>query len=195
MQKSRVETFSDGVIAIIITILVLQLKVPNGSGLSDLIPLYHIMLYYLLSFLYLATYWNNHHHLFQTVKEINGKILWANIYLLFWLSLIPFVTKWAGESHFSNLPTALYGFVLLMAACAYAILTKSLIAEQGDHSLLATAIGKDWKGKLSILLYAIAIAVAFWLPILGFLIYIVVALIWLIPDTRIEKKLVHKRNH
>lgn len=191
MQKSRIEGFSDGVIAIIITVMVLELKIPRGSSLSDLTPLSSIVLCYILSFIYLAIYWSNHHHLFQAVKDVNGKILWANIHLLFWLSLIPFVTAWAGENHFANIPTSLYGFILLMAACAYFILTKTLIAEHGSDSLLAKAIGRDIKGKISIILYAIAILLALWFPIIAFLIYILVAIIWFIPDKRIEKKLQH----
>ncbi|MFI4955103.1 MAG: TMEM175 family protein [Gammaproteobacteria bacterium] len=191
MHKSRIEAFSDGVIAIIITVMVLELKTPHGTNLSDLLPLKSIFLCYLLSFIYLAIYWNNHHHLFQAVNAINGKILWANLHLLFWLSLIPFVTAWAGENHFANVPTACYGFVLLMAACAYFILTKVLISEESNESVLAIAIGKDAKGKLSIVLYAIAVPLAFWWPFLAFFIYIIVAIIWFIPDKRIEKKLQH----
>jgi uncharacterized membrane protein len=189
MHKSRIEAFSDGVIAIIITIMVLGLKTPDGVHLSDLLPLKSVFLCYLLSFIYLGIYWNNHHHLFQAVNEINGKILWANTHLLFWLSLIPFVTAWAGENNFANQPTACYGFVLLMSACAYYILTRALMAEQSNQSVLAVAIGKDTKGMLSITLYAIGIPLAFWWPLVAFAIYIVVAIIWFVPDKRIEKKL------
>ena len=189
MLKNRIEAFSDGIIAIIITIMVLELKVPHGSLWADLLPLAPIALCYILSFIYLAIYWNNHHHLFQTVSHINGSILWANVHLLFWLTLIPFVTAWMGENNFTALPTAIYGFVLLMAACAYFILTKMLVAMHGEHSILGEAVGKDIKGKLSILFYAIGIPLAFWYPLLAFAIYILVAFMWFVPDSRIEKKL------
>lgn len=192
MHKSRLEAFSDAVIAIIITIMVLELRVPNGVSFASLVPLTHIFLCYLLSFVYLAIYWNNHHHLFQATKEVNGSILWANIHLLFWLSLVPFVTAWAGESFFASAPTALYGFILFMTACAYSMLTKTLIIKQGEHSVLAEAVGKDTKGKLSIVLYAFGMMLAFvWHPIVSFAIYILVALMWFVPDTRIEARLDH----
>jgi uncharacterized membrane protein len=194
MHKSRIEAFSDGVIAIIITVMVLELKVPQGANLSDLVPLTSIGLCYLLSFVYLAIYWNNHHHLFQTVNQVNGAILWANVHLLFWLSLIPFVTAWAGGLHFANIPTAIYGFVLMMAGGAYFILTKTLVAKHGKDSLLAKAIGKDLKGKVSVILYALSIPMAFWFPIVAFLVYILVAVIWIIPDRRIEKEFRHRVN-
>jgi uncharacterized membrane protein len=189
MHKSRIEAFSDGVMAIIITIMVLELKVPSGSQFADLLPLVSVGICYALSFIYLAIYWNNHHHLFQTVTAVNGKVLWANVHLLFWLSLIPFVTAWAGEHDFATAPTVCYGVVLLMAACAYFMLTKALIALHGRDSLLAQAMGKDVKGKLSLLLCVIAIPLAFWYSIAAFGIYMLVAAIWFIPDARIEKKL------
>jgi uncharacterized membrane protein len=189
MKKNRLEAFIDAVIAIIITIMVLELKVPEGSTMADLTSLTHVGFCYILSFIYLAIYWNNHHHLFQAVKEVNGAVLWANIHLLFWLTLFPFVTTWAGETYFASTPTFLYGFILFMAACAYYILTKVLIAEEGSHSLLAQALGKDAKGKLSIVLYAMGMLMAFWFPIGAFCIYLAVAIIWFIPDARIEKKL------
>jgi uncharacterized membrane protein len=195
MHKNRIEAFSDGVVAIIITVMVLELKIPQGTSFADLLPLKSIALCYFLSFIYLAIYWNNHHHLFQTVKSVSGAIMWANIYLLFWLSLIPFVTAWAGENHFASVPTALYGFILLMAACAYSILTKIIILKHADHSLLEAAIGSDFKGKISILLYAIAIPIAFWAPIISFGIYIVVAMMWFVPDKRIENKLQDHESH
>lgn len=189
MHKNRIEAFSDAVIAIIITIMVLELRQPEGIDLSSLLPLSHIAFCYTLSFIYLAIYWNNHHHLFQAVKEVNGNILWANIHLLFWLTLVPFVTAWAGESYFSPVPTGLYGFILLMAACAYFMLTQTLIVEQGASSALAKAIGSDTKGKLSIVLYILGILLSYWVPKLSFAIYILVAVIWFIPDSRIEKML------
>ncbi|HXN07563.1 MAG TPA: TMEM175 family protein [Nitrospiria bacterium] len=192
MHKSRIEAFSDGVIAIIITVMVLELKLPKGPHLSDLQPLISVGLCYVLSFIYLAIYWNNHHHLFQTVKEVNGAILWANIHLLFWLSLTPFVTAWAGENHFAKVPTAIYGFVLMMAGAAYLILTKTLIAKHGKDSVLAKALGKDLKGKLSVVFYAISVPLALWFPIVAFLIYILVAVIWIIPDSRIEREFHHR---
>ncbi len=190
MRKNRIEAFSDGVLAIIITVMVLELKIPRGINLIDLLPLQSIFFCYFLSFIYLAIYWNNHHHLFQTVITINGSILWANIHLLFWLSLIPFVTAWAGENHFAPAPTALYGFILLMAACAYYILTKIIILTHGKNSLLESAVGRDTKGIFSIIFYTVAVALAFWLPLVAFGIYLFVAILWFVPDQRIEKKLV-----
>lgn len=195
MGRSRLEAFSDGVLAIIITIMVLELKTPHSAELSSLIPLSSTFLIYLLSFIYLAIYWNNHHHLFQTVKEVSGAMLWANMHLLFWLSLIPFVTRWAGENHFASAPTALYGLVLFMAAIAYSILTKAIISIHGHHSLLARAIGKDFKGKFSVALYAIAIPLAIWLPLLSFGVYILIAITWIIPDRRIERKMHRGHRH
>jgi uncharacterized membrane protein len=187
MHKGRLEAFSDGVIAILITIMVLELKVPHQDTLDALRPLFPVILSYILSFIYLAIYWNNHHHLFQVVHHVNGSILWANLHLLFWLSLIPFVTAWTGENHFSALPVACYGVVMLCAAIAYLILTITLIAYHGKDSTLAIAIGRDFKGKLSIAIYATAILLAFINSFAAFSLYVVVAIIWLIPDRRIER--------
>jgi uncharacterized membrane protein len=187
MNKSRLEAFSDGVLAILITIMVLELKVPHGNDLSSLKPLIPVFISYVLSFLYLGIYWNNHHHLLHTVKIVSGGILWANLHLLFWLSLIPFVTNWVGETNFSPLPISLYGVNLLMAALAYYILQLQIMQKHGQDSLLAKAIGNDLKGKMSLVLYFSAI----WLSILSewiaLGIYTLVALIWLIPDKRIER--------
>ena len=194
MNKARLETFSDGVIAIIITIMVLELKVPHGESAETLNPLLPVFLSYVLSFIYLAIYWNNHHHMLHTLHRVSGPILWANLHLLFWLSLIPFTTGWMGENHFAELPTALYGFVLLMAAVAYFILQTTIIAAQGEDSLLRRAIGNDWKGKLSPVFYLVAIVTAFASHWTAKAIYVAVALIWLIPDRRIERALVHKDN-
>ena len=187
MHKNRLEAFSDGVIAILITIMVLELKVPHGDSLDTLKPLLPVFLSYVLSFIYLAIYWNNHHHLLQITKHINGKVLWANTNLLFWLSLIPFVTGWSGENHFAAMPVALYGLVLFMCAISYYLLTLALLSCNGAQSELARAIGRDWKGKLSLLLYTIAIGCAYFIPSLALSIYVGVAVIWLIPDPRIEK--------
>ena len=189
MGKNRLEAFSDGVIAILITIMVLELKVPHGEGIGTLVPLIPIFLSYVLSFVYLGIYWNNHHHMLHVCHKVTGPVLWANLHLLFWLSLIPFVTGWVGENHFAAVPTALYGFVFLMAAIAYWILQQLLIASQGPDSLLKRAVGGDWKGKLSPVLYAVAIPLAFWWRWISLGLYVVVALIWLIPDRRIEKVL------
>ena len=190
MESNRVEAFSDGVFAIIITIMVLELKVPHASDLSVLKPLLPVFLSYVLSFLYLGIYWNNHHHLLKACPRVNGRILWANLHLLFWLSLFPFATGWMGENHFTSVPLALYGTVLLLAAIAYYILQNLIIAGQGGRlSELAMAIGKDWKGKLSPVLYAIAIGASFFRPWLAGCIYVLVALIWLVPDRRIERVL------
>ena len=189
MQKTRLEAFSDGVLAIIITIMVLEMKVPHGTELETLKPLLPVFLSYVLSFIYVGIYWNNHHHLLHTVKKVSGGILWANLHLLFWLSLFPFTTGWLGENHFAATPAAAYGVVLFMAAIAYYILQKAIIAEQGNASILATAIGNDWKGKLSPLLYLTAIGLSFVNPWISNGIYVVVALLWLIPDPRIEKAL------
>jgi uncharacterized membrane protein len=189
MQKNRLEAFSDGVLAIIITIMVLELKVPHGVELSDLRPLLPVFLSYILSFTYLGIYWNNHHHLLHTVKQVSGGILWANLHLLFWLSLFPFATDWIGENHVAPTPTALYGFILLMAAIAYYILQRAIISKHGRRSLLAQAIGSDWKGKLSPALYGAAIPLAFLNPWLANILYIFVALLWLVPDRRIERAL------
>ena len=186
MEKNRLEAFSDSVIAIIITIMVLELKVPHGSDFASLTPLLPVFLSYVLSFIYVGIYWNNHHHMLQTVQHVTGGMLWANLHLLFWLSLFPFASGWLGENHFAAMPSALYGLVLLMAAIAYFILQKSIIVSQGESSLLARVIGRDVKGKLSTLLYVAGIIAAFFSPILSGLIYTAVALMWLIPDRRIE---------
>ena len=192
MRKNRLEAFSDGVIAIIITIMVLDLKVPRGETFQVLIPLAPVLLCYALSFLYLGIYWNNHHHMLHASDRVTGPILWANLHLLFWLSLIPFTTGWMGENHFASAPSALYGVVLLMAAVAYWILQNVIIASQGHESLLKKAIGSDWKGKLSPVLYLVAILVAFRSHWVSQGIYVLVAMLWLIPDRRIEKVLSRK---
>ena len=188
MSKVRLEAFSDGVVAILITILVLELRIPHGAGWSALRPLLPVFLTYVLSFIYLAIYWNNHHHMLQATERINGKILWANTHLLFWLSLVPFVTGWMGENHFAPIPTAAYGMVLLAAAIAYTILLNCILAEQRPDSPLAIAVGKDRKGKISVLLYAVAIPLAFVNQWIADLLYVTVALIWLVPDRRIEER-------
>jgi len=187
MQKTRMEAFSDGVLAIIITIMVLELKVPHGEELTALRPLVPAFLSYVLSFVYLGIYWNNHHHLLQAAGHVNGKVLWANLHLLFWLSLLPFVTGWMGENHFASLPSAMYGGVLLMAAVGYWVLARSLVAAEGEKSLLHKAVGKDYKGAISVLVYAIAIPLAFVRPWISQLIFVAVALAWLVPDRRIER--------
>ena len=192
MGKGRLEAFSDGVIAIIITIMVLEMKVPHGSELISLKPLLPVFISYILSFINIGIYWNNHHHMMHASQHVNGKVLWANIHLLFWLSLIPFVTGWMGENNFTTWPVALYGIVLLMAGVAYYFLAHSLVGLHGKSSTIATAIGKDRKGKLSVLIYAIGIGLCFLHPMLGFACYILVAAMWFIPDKRIEKKLVKK---
>jgi uncharacterized membrane protein len=189
MKTTRLEAFSDGVLAIIITIMVLELKVPHAAELSALKPVLPVLLSYVLSFIYLGIYWNNHHHLFQATEEVSGGILWANLHLLFWLSLFPFTTAWMGENHLAAIPTAIYGFVLLMAAIAYYVLQRAIIAREGHESLLAQAIGKDWKGKLSPLLYLAAIPLAFVSSWIASALYVFAALLWLIPDPRIERKL------
>jgi|SRR5579859_5427957 len=189
MKSSRLEAFSDGVIAIIITIMVLELKGPRGTDLADLKPLLPVFLSYVLSFIYVGIYWNNHHHLLHSTKHVTGGILWANLHLLFWLSLFPFTTAWVDENHLAPTPTAVYGFVLLMAALAYYILQRSIMAQQGPDSLLAAAVGKDWKGKISPTLYFIAIPLAFVSPLISNALFVLVALLWLIPDRRIERVL------
>jgi uncharacterized membrane protein len=189
MHKGRVEAFSDGVIAIIITIMVLEMKAPHGEDLGALAPLLPVFLSYVLSFINVGLYWNNHHHLFQLVKRINGGVLWANLHLLFWLSLLPFVTAWMGENHFATVPVALYGFVLLMGGVAYFIMVRALLASHGVDSELAQAIGTDIKGKGSVGIYAVGIALAFVHRGLALGCYACVALMWLIPDRRIETKL------
>jgi uncharacterized membrane protein len=187
--KSRLEAFSDGVIAIIITIMVLELKVPHGGDVAALAPLVPVFLSYVLSFIYVAIYWNNHHHLFQAVRQVNGRILWANVHLLFWLSLIPFGTSWMGEHYFTSVPVALYGTILLFAALAYYILSLTLISSHGKESTLAIAIGADFKGRISLVFYTIAIPLAFFSSWAACGLYVLVAAIWLIPDRRIEKTL------
>ncbi len=187
MEKHRLEAFSDGVIAIIITIMVLEMKVPHGSDFASLKPLIPVFLSYVLSFVYVGIYWNHHHHMLQTAKHVTGGILWANLHLLFWLSLFPFVTGWMGENHFAAMPLVLYGCVLLMAAISYWILQKTIIANQGENALLAKALGRDIKGNLSPLLYLAGVVAAFYSPMLSGMIYAAVALIWLIPDSRIER--------
>jgi uncharacterized membrane protein len=188
MEKNRLEAFSDGVLAIIITIMVLELKVPHGADWAALKPLLPVFLSYVLSFVYVGIYWNNHHHLLKACRHVNGGILWANLHLLFWLSLFPFVTGWMGENHFTPLPTALYGAVLLIAAIAYSILQSLIVQEQGGkETKLAQSLGKDWKGKLSPVLYATAIGLSFIQPWLAGCVYVFVALMWLVPDKRIER--------
>jgi uncharacterized membrane protein len=189
MGTGRLEAFSDGVLAIIITIMVLELRVPHGTDLPALRPLLPVLLSYVLSFVYLGIYWNNHHHMLHVTRRVTGAILWANLHLLFWLSLVPFVTAWMGENHFASTPTALYGVVLLMAAFAYLILQRQILRAEGPHSLLARAMGRDIKGKLSPLLYALAIGAAFVRPEIAEVLYVLVALMWLIPDRRIERAL------
>ncbi len=189
MSKSRMEAFSDGVIAILITIMVLELRVPRETSLAALVPLAPVFLSYVLSFVYLGIYWNNHHHLLQAIKHVNGRVLWANLHLLFWLSLFPFVTGWVGENHFAKTPVAVYGGVLFFAAIAYFILTRALLALHGKDSVLAAALGSDFKGKISIVIYLVAILCAFVSSWLAIGLYTAVAIIWLIPDRRIEKKL------
>jgi TMEM175 potassium channel family protein len=189
MSKSRLEAFSDGVVAILITIMVLELKVPHGTGWAALRALVPVFLTYVLSFVFLGIYWNNHHHMLHAAHRINGKILWANLHLLFWLSLVPFVTGWMGENHFAPVPTAAYGGVLLMAAVAYTILKELLVAAQGPGSDLEAALGSDTKGKVSLVLYLCAIPLAFVNEWISDAIYVAVALIWLAPDPRIEARL------
>jgi len=189
MGKGRLEAFSDGVIAIIITIMVLELKVPHGEGLDTLVPLLPVFLSYVLSFVYIGIYWNNHHHMLHATHKVTGPVLWANLHLLFWLSLVPFVTGWMGENHFAAAPAALYGCVMLMAAIAYWILQQMIIAAEGPDSLLKKAVKGDWKGKLSPVAYVAAIPAAFWSPWISLGLYVLVALIWLVPDRRIERVL------
>ena len=186
MGKARLEAFSDGVLAIIITIMVLELRVPHGTDVRALLPVLPGFLSYVLSFVYVGIYWNNHHHMLQACKKVTGGVLWANLHLLFWLSLFPFATGWMGQNHFETLPSAVYGGVLLMAAVAYFILQSVIISAEGSGSLLGRAVGRDWKGRLSPVLYISAIAVTFWLPWVAQAIYVSVALLWLVPDRRIE---------
>jgi TMEM175 potassium channel family protein len=189
MGRGRLEAFSDGVLAIIITIMVLEMKVPHGASFHDLSPLLPVFLSYVLSFVYVGIYWNNHHHMLHATTRVTGAMLWANLHLLFWLSLFPFATGWMGENHFAAAPTALYGVVLLMAAIAYYLLEQAIIRAQGPASILKKAVGRDWKGKLSPLLYILAIVSTVISPLIAEAIYVAVALIWLIPDRRIENVL------
>jgi len=189
MSRNRMEAFSDGVIAIIITIMVLELRVPIGASLSALRPLTPVFLSYILSFVLVGIYWSNHHHLFQVVERVSGGVLWANLRLLFWLSLIPFATAWMGENHFAAVPVAAYGVVLVFAAIAYFILTRTLLRIHTPDSTLATALGRDFKGKVSILIYLAAISLAFVRSWLGAALYVLVEIMWLVPDRRIEKRI------
>ena len=189
MSKGRLEAFSDGVFAVLITIMVLELKVPHGADGEALSPLLPVFLTYVLSFIFLGIYWNNHHHMLQATERVNGAILWANLHLLFWLSLVPFGTGWIGENHVAPLPTALYGVVLLMAAIAYTILQTTIVAHQGPNSKLREAVGGDLKGKISIVLYVAAIPLAYVKPWIAIGLYVFVALLWLVPDRRIESAL------
>jgi uncharacterized membrane protein len=192
MSKERLLAFSDGVVAILITIMVLELRVPHGSDWAALTPLVPIFLTYVLSFVLLGIYWNNHHHMFQITERINGQILWANLHLLFWLSLVPFVTGWMGENHFAPVPTAAYGVVLVGAAVAYTILQTAILKEEGPNSRLAEAVKADVKGKISIVFYVLAIPLAFVNQFISDAIYVTVALIWLVPDPRIERRIKHQ---
>jgi len=193
VTKGRLEAFTDGVMAVIITIMVLELKVPEGEDLAALRPLMPVFLTYVLSFVYLGIYWNNHHHMLHATDRINGAIMWANLHLLFWLSLVPFITGWMGENHFSAVPTAIYGFVMLCAAIAYYMLQLTIIRAQGPGSKLARAIGSDVKGRLSLVLYAVAIPLSFANELAADALYFAVALIWLVPDRRIERHLDHEK--
>ena len=192
MSKGRLEAFSDGVLAIIITIMVLELKTPHEATFEALVPLVPALLSYLLSFIYVGIYWNNHHHLFQAARQVNGRILWANLHLLFWLSLIPFVTGWMGHTHFSAWPVAAYGMVMLLAGVAYYLLTFALIGHHGRTSTIAVAVGRDWKGRLSIMTYLAAVALAFVEPMISCSLYALIAVVWLVPDRRIETTLAHQ---
>jgi len=194
MNKTRLEAFSDGVIAIIITIMVLELRPPHGETFPTLKPLLPVFLSYVLSFIYIGIYWNNHHHMLHACHKVTGSVLWANLHLLFWLSLIPFTTAWMGENHYAEPPTALYGLVLLMAAIAYYILQSRIIATEGRNSILARAVGSDWKGKLSPVLYVFAILIAFGSHWASKAVYVLVALMWLVPDQRIERALVRRED-
>jgi uncharacterized membrane protein len=189
MTARRIEAFSDGVLAIVITIMVLEMKVPHGVELAALRPLIPVFLSYALSFVFLGIYWNNHHHLLHVTTRVSGTILWANMHLLFWLSLVPFVTGWMGENHFAPAPTALYGLVLLLAAIAYLLLQHAILVQEGPDSILAAALGNDWKGRFSPLIYGIAIALTFLHPWIAGALYVFAAVMWLIPDRRIERSL------
>jgi len=195
MDKNRLEAFSDGVLAIIITIMVLELKVPHGADLAALEPLLPVFLSYVLSFVYVGIYWNNHHHLLKAAHRVDGAIMWANLHLLFWLSLLPFVTGWMGENHFTPLPSAVYGAVLLAAAIAYKILQHAIVRRSGADARVAASLRHDWKGRLSPLLYACGTGASFWRPWLGGCIYVLVALMWLIPDRRIERAVTDAEPH
>jgi TMEM175 potassium channel family protein len=189
MTKSRLEAFSDGVIAILITIMVLELGTPHGTDLAALGPLVPVLVAYVLSFLFLGIYWNNHHHLLQAAHHVDGQILWANLHLLFWLSLVPFGTAWIGENDFAAVPMAAYGVILLMSAFAYGLLVQSLIRREGRDSTIAVAIGRDWKGRISPVIYALAIPVALFAPLLAFSMYVAVGIIWVVPDVRLERRI------
>ncbi len=189
MTKGRLEAFSDGVMAIILTIMVLEMEAPHAADWAALSPVRHVFMSYVLSFVFVGIYWNNHHHLLHSVKHVNGRILWANLHLLFWLSLVPFVTRWMGDTAFAAEPVALYGVVLLFAAIAFTILVRTLITHHGKHSDLALALGADLKGKISLALYAAAIPLVYVHPLISCVIYVLVAIIWLVPDTRIERYL------
>jgi uncharacterized membrane protein len=193
VSKGRVEAFTDGVLAIVITIMVLELHVPDRVDLEALRPLMPVLLSYVLSFVFLGIYWNNHHHMFQAVRQVSGGVLWANLHLLFWLSLTPFVTSWMGASKFATMPVAAYGAVLAMSAVAYYILTRALLAVHDRDSALAAALGRDFKGKISIVIYVVAIAASFVMPRAACLLYVAVAIIWLVPDRRFERTLVDRR--
>jgi len=190
MGKSRLEAFSDGVLAIIITIMVLELKVPHGESIAALAPLVPVFLSYVLSFVYVGIYWNNHHHMLHASKKVSGGVLWANLHLLFWLSLLPFATGWMGENHFAALPSALYGVILLAAAVAYWLLQQAIITIEGQGSTLAAAVGRDWKGKLSPVIYLVGIVSSAWIPWVAQAMYVLAALIWIVPDRRIEHALI-----
>jgi len=193
MTKTRMEAFSDGVIAILITIMVLELGTPHGTDLSALVPLVPVLMAYVLSFVFLGIYWNNHHHLLQAAKHVDGRVLWANMHLLFWLSLVPFVTSWMGENSFAAVPVAVYGFILLMCAVAFTILVTALIAHEGrDSSAIANAIGSDLKGRVSLVAYIVATPLALVLPMVSFGIYVAVAIIWFVPDRRFEREVEHQ---
>lgn len=196
MNKGRLEAFSDGVIAIIITIMVLEIKMPGDhhDSIASLLPLYPAFVCYIISFVNIGIYWNNHHHMFQVVKSVNGAVLWANLHLLFWLSLIPLVTEWMGENNFTKWPTIMYGVSLIMCGVAYSILVRLLIKHEGKESMLAKAVGEDWKGKASVIIYAIAIALAWVNPCISFVLYAFVSCMWFVPDRRIEKR-VMKEEH
>ena len=191
MSKARMEAFSDALFAIIITIMVLELKVPHGGELSSLRALLPVFLSYVLSFIYLGIYWNNHHHLLSVTHQVSGGILWANLHLLFWLSLVPFVSGWMGENRFAPAPTALYGLILLLAGCAYLLLQRQILVREGPQSILAAAVGNDWKGRVSLVLYALGTALAFLRPSIAGVVYVSVAVMWLVPDRRIERKVAH----